>query len=351
MGVSLDISLKVTATGSGKPHVVVAGCSSGMADLGLHFHGGHAWLWKLVQGPLKSFLKGKLRGKICDTVTSAINSNVNKYLDMFPTRMNIKNYAYIDYSLAQPSFLKDYMDFFVRGEFLNYKHPVHSHLTPPQFQTTTSANKMVYIWLTDYSLNTAAEVFHNAKLLSRVIKIGDKIPAGVKPFLNTRSIKGFIPALYKKYPDRPIRITLDTFKAPTFQLRPGQASASLYVRAGINVEQKDKRLVNVFHLDLSVSGKGTASMKTLGRQINLCGNINSFTFKMAVGGSTIGAISLPVNNPSIQALVKGLVVDQANPYLNNGFPLPQSNQVVLRSPALTIVQNAVRVDTNVEYHL
>jgi len=350
-GVSLDISLKVTASGSGKPHVAAVGCSGGVADLGLHFHGGHAWLWKLVQGPLKSYLRGKLSGSICGAVTKAINSNVNKYLDMFPTRMNIKSYAYVDYSLSQPSFTKDYMDFFVRGEILNFKHPVHSKLHPPQFQTTSSANKMVYIWLTDYTLNTAAEVFHNAKLLTRVIKVGDKIPSGVKPFLNTRFIKGFIPQLYNKYPDRPIRISLETFQAPTFQLRPGQASASLYVRAGINVELKDKSLVSVFHLDLSVSGKGTASIKKIGSSYNVAGNINAFTFKIAVGGSIIGKVNLPVNNPSIQALVKGLVVEQANPYLNNGFSLPQSSKFQLTSPALTIVQSAIRVDSNVVYHL
>ena len=72
----------------------------------------------------------------------------------------------------------------------------------------------------------------------------------MKPFLNTRSIKGFIPQLYEKYPDRPIRISLETFKAPTFKLTPGQAEAALYVRAGINVELADKSLVSVFHLDL-----------------------------------------------------------------------------------------------------
>merc|ERR1719431_1907360 len=86
----------------------------------------------------------------------------------------------------------------------------------------------------------------------------------------------------------------------------------------------DQSLVNVFHLDLSVSAKGTASIKK-GTDYSVAGNISSFTFKIAVGGSIIGKVNLPVDNPSIQALVKGLVVEQANPYLNNGFSLPQSH--------------------------
>jgi len=349
--VSLSVGLKVDATSNGKPHVAVTSCSGGIGGLSLHFHGGQAWLWNLAKGLLSSKLKKVVNDAICKVTTAQINSNVNKFLAVFPTRKNIKNYAYIDYSLGQPAFTKDYMDFFVRGEFLNYKHPVHSKLQPPQFQTTSSANKMVYFWLTDYSLNTAAEVFHNAKLLTRIIKVGDKIPPGVQPFLNTRSLKGFIPQLYNKYPDRPIRISLETFKAPSFQLRPGQATVSLFVRAGINVELKDKSLVNVFHLDLSVSAKGAASIRTEAGEVNVGGTITSFTFKLAVGGSSIGKVNLPVNNPSIQNLVRGLVVDQANPYLNKGFPLPQSKNLVLKSPSLTIVQNAVRVDSNVEYHL
>ena len=79
--------------------------------------------------------------------------------------INFTDLAYVDYSLAEPVFTRDFLDFNVRGEFLNLKHPVHSKLQPSDFHTVSSSRKMVYIWLTDYSLNTAADVFHTANLL------------------------------------------------------------------------------------------------------------------------------------------------------------------------------------------
>ena len=41
-----------------------------------------------------------------------------------------------------------------------------------------------------------------------------------------------------------------------FGLNPDEASADLFVRAGINVVLKDKSLVQVFHLDISVYATG-----------------------------------------------------------------------------------------------
>ena len=90
-----------------------------------------------------------------------------------------------------------YLDMYLRGEFLDLHHPVPSHLVPTDFATTSTAEKMIYVWISDYSLNTAAEVFHRAQLLQKVIKIGDQIPPGVKPFLNTKSLRQFIPQLYR----------------------------------------------------------------------------------------------------------------------------------------------------------
>merc|ERR1712072_593938 len=96
---------------------------------------------------------------------------------------------------------------------------------------------------------------------------------------------------------------------------------------------------------------GIASIKTVDHQVNVGGMLTSFTFKLLVGGSIIGDVNLPVDNESIRKMVRGLVLDQANPILDKGFPLPQSHHTILKDTKLTIIQNAIRVDANVEYRL
>lgn len=58
---------------------------------------------------------------------------------------------------------------FVQGEFLNPKNPKHGSETPPSFDTVTSSSKMAYVWLSDYTLNSAGKVMHETGLLTKLV--------------------------------------------------------------------------------------------------------------------------------------------------------------------------------------
>jgi len=57
----------------------------------------------------------------------------------------------------------------LQGEFLDPKNPTHSTVAPPSFNTITGSDKMTYVWITDYTLNTAGDVFHKTGLLKKLI--------------------------------------------------------------------------------------------------------------------------------------------------------------------------------------
>ena len=64
-------------------------------------------------------------------------------------------------------------DFHLQGEFIPRKSPSHhSSLPIPSFSGASDNRKMLYFWITDYTLNTAGEVYHNAGFLH--LKITDK---------------------------------------------------------------------------------------------------------------------------------------------------------------------------------
>jgi len=294
-------------------------------------------------------LKDILKKVICAEGSKLANVEANKFLNNFPVRQNIEKWAVIDYSFQQPAMSSNYIDLLLRGEFLDYKNPVHSTVSPPSFATNTDSSKMVSVWISDFTLNSAGKVFHNAGLLKNLIssKLSNKlIPANLKPFLNTKSFEILIPQLYKKYPDQPIQFEIATYQAPTFDL---QSAIKIYVTAGVAIVHPNGTSTSLFHLKINVNAIGTVFMKSINNQLLVGGNIANFTFTLSVAGSVIGTIKLPVEDNLVQTLVSGLVIDQTNPILNRGFPIPKIQGLDFKNSAVGIVQNTIRVETDVSY--
>ena len=129
----------------------------------------------------------------------------------------------------------------------------------------------------------------------------------------------------------------------------------MYVRAGINVvlahsSTEDTRLKQVFHIDMTVTAETEASIRCYEKnKYKLVGRILSHTFDLSVGGSVIGKVDLPVDNQSIKDMVHGLVVDQANPLLDQGFPLPHSDHFIMKQLSLRVIKHAVQFEANADY--
>ena len=60
-----------------------------------------------------------------------------------------------------------------QGEFLDAKSRKRSG-EPNDFNTIDSSNKMLYIWLSDFTLNSAGRIYHEAGRLKHTIAPSDK---------------------------------------------------------------------------------------------------------------------------------------------------------------------------------
>jgi len=297
-------------------------------------------------------LKDILKKVICAEGSKLANVEANKFLNNFPVRQNIEKWAVIDYSFQQPAMSSNYIDLLLRGEFLDYKNPVHSTVSPPSFATNTDSSKMVSVWISDFTLNSAGKVFHNAGLLKNLISpaiSADLIPANLKMFLNTKSFEYIIPELYKRFPNQPIQFDLATYQAPSFDIQTGKIDVKLYVKAIVGVLHSNGTTTTVFYMKINVNAVGSVFIKSINKQLIVGGNIVSFSPALSVGGSVIGEINLPIDNKGINTMIRGLVIDQANPILNKGFPIPKIPDLDFKNSAVGIVQDAIRVETDVSY--
>jgi len=350
-GVDYNLGLRVTAR-NGKPRIQATSCSCSIRGLSLNFSGGLGWLYNLLRGFITPQLKNVLQSQMCSASKDIINKEGNKALSKFPTRLPIANLAFIDYSVKQTKFTKGYMDWMLQGEFMNIKRPSHSALRPPSYDASySSSHKMSWVWVTDYTLNTLGEVFHNARILNTVIPTSAILPPFLKKFLNTATLKDIVPGLYQKYPDRPMEIGVESASKPVFKFNPGGGEIQVSVRAYMKVIKKDSSKMSAFHLDISCATKGRASLKTVSNKVRICGKIYSQKCSLKVGGSIFGDVKLPLDQTQIDDIILGLVVNQVNPLLAAGIPLPQNDKLVLKNPGIMFVKNAVRVGTDFQIRI
>ena len=57
----------------------------------------------------------------------------------------------------------------VQGEFLSISDPKEAPFTPSPLPNVSSVNAMVYVWLTDYLVNSAGFVYQSAGKLTYTI--------------------------------------------------------------------------------------------------------------------------------------------------------------------------------------
>lgn len=348
-GISFTLKVKLDAK-YGKPVLESIGCSAHVSEIDLDFSGGLSWIYNLFSSYLEKKLRDPITKILCKEGQKVINTKANDFLSKFPVTKKIDKWAVIDYSFEQPLITNTYIDLLLRGEFLSVQNPKPSGITPPNFDTVDSSNKMLYVWLSEFTINSAGRIYHESGFLTKLTTPNDKfIPDIVKPFLNTKVFEKFLPEVYKQYPDLPLQFNVETFKAPSIALNPGHAELMLYAKVAVQVVENSGKVTQIFFVNLSVSAKGFVKLFDDNGELNVGGNINDFSFKAEVGGSIVGDIVIPVDNKSIKDMVQGLVIDQANPVLNKGFAIPKIKGLTFRSPSVTIVKHAVRVDTDVEH--
>jgi len=346
-GLGFSVGLKVDAK-NGLPTATAYSCAATLSDIDLDFSGGLDIIYNLVSGIFEQKLKSEFKELLCKEGNDLINKNVDKMLKTLTVKKAIDKWAVVNYEFEKPYATNNYFDLLLKGEFQNRYDPKPSFLPPPSFDVTSAADKMVYIWLSEYTLNSAGLVYHEAGFLNKVIKPTDKlIKGGIAPFINTRSFQRMIPGLYAAHPNRPLQFTITTYRAPAFKVQPGKITCIIFAKVQVQVQAADGKVVPAFHIYLDVSAVGSVFVHS---NYTIGGKIKDFKFGTRIGGSTVGVVNLPLDNPAVKAMVRGLVIDQANPMIQKGFPLPKVKDLELVNPKVTFVHKAIRIDTDVKYN-
>lgn len=350
-GVSFSVSILFGNDSNGRGTAKTSGCTASVADAHVSFHGGDSWIYKVVNeiADFDKQLRDNFAPQFCKGVTDAINGQLNHALETAPVIVKVDNYAEINYALIQsPVYTTNSITTLHKGEFQSIANPTEAPFSPPPLPPINDTSEMVYIWLTEYVVNTAGLVYHESGFLAYNIT-PNRVPKGIPLQLNTTSFKLIIPELYNKYPNMAMVLGVKTTKPPQMQIVPTSANLTAVGEVNVQVITPNKTVVSAFVMGLTVYMNAYAWVHPNGTKQVISANITLLKFDFNIISSNIGTISTDLLNNAVQLLVNLFVIPAANIYAGRGLEIPLVDGISFVSPKVSFGEGYVLVSSNVNY--
>uniref|UniRef100_K7FCL7 Bactericidal permeability-increasing protein n=1 Tax=Pelodiscus sinensis TaxID=13735 RepID=K7FCL7_PELSI len=247
-GLSITIGLRLGSDPAGRPAVTLSECGAHIARVRVRISGRFGWLYNLFHKKIESSFKKTMEKKVCEVAASSAQSKLQPFLQTLPVTAKIDKVAGIDYSLVvPPAASAQSLDVSLKGEFFSLAHRTAAPFAPPVLAFPVDPARMVYFGASSYLFNTAGFVYHTAGALRFEITEA-MIPKQFQFHLNTSTFSAFIPQLEKKYPDRPMKLTIQTASAPFLTMAPGNVSLTPVLDIQAFVVLPNSSLVSIFLL-------------------------------------------------------------------------------------------------------
>ena len=350
-GIAFSVSILFGNDSSGRPTAKSSGCSSSVGDAHVSFHGGSSWIYKVVDAiaDFSGMLKHNFAPTFCSGVTDAINNQLNHAIETAPIIVKVDKWAQVDYALLQsPVYTNTSVATLHKGEFESVSHPTEAPFSPPPLPPITDTSKMMYVWLTEYVVNTAGLVYHEAGFLAYNIT-PDKVPKGIPFQLNTSSFRLLVPALYSKYPNMAMLLTVKTTKPPQMHIYPKSANLTGIGEVNVQVITPDKTVHSAFTMGLTVYMNAYAWVHPNGTKQVISANITLLKFTFDLVSSNIGNVSLSELNQAVQLLVSLFVIPVANVYGQRGLEIPLIDGISFENPSVSFGDGYALVSSDINY--
>ncbi|XP_052061803.1 bactericidal permeability-increasing protein-like [Mytilus californianus] len=314
-GVNFNVGISLGVDGTGRPKIASSGCSCSIGSLGVHFHGGAAWIYNLFKGVVEDALKKQLNGQLCTIINKAVNTDASQSL------AKLKE-IYWTSSMTEAPF------------------------DPPSMPPISSTKKMFYISMSDYVFNTLAYEAQIHKMLEYNLTQKD-LPAKEKDFLNTTCvgtpcIGQVIPQIGKKYPNRQVTMFMSSDISPNMSVTNGKVNVLSGGTINMFTVQGD-----IFLLTLNATMTASVSLNVKSEKIY--GSISEMKLKLHVVKSNVGQISDTILNFIANTAIIAFAEPQLNKLGAEGIPLPVTDNVHFINTEVTLNKDTLVIGTDLQY--
>ncbi|XP_075910083.1 bactericidal permeability-increasing protein-like isoform X2 [Petromyzon marinus] len=374
-GLSLSTVLVLSRDVTGRPSVSAGGCSSGVGDVDIKFHGGASWLYNLFKHLIENNIRDHLKGQLCDQVTEAINSDLENSLQEISITAKVDEFTEVDYSLLSPPDTRaDMLDIPCKGEFYSLQHHSEFPVPAPPMDLGTSADRMLYFGLSEFLFNSAGYAYQASGALTYIITEA-MLPKDAPFHLNTSSLAPIAVKVRTSAP-QPLgagrfhpfptgaseprhrsALTLKDFPGLAVEVRvESSAGPTLSIAAG-NVTLRTQALAtftalwpNGTHSFLFSINANTSLDARLEIDANkLHGTLTLDSMLLTLVKSDVGDVHVNLLQSIIKFIAKTIILPKVNERLSQGIPMPLLKKVKIVNAVLLNKEAFIVVGMDLQY--
>eukprot|EP00271_Cylindrocystis_brebissonii_P006499 TRINITY_DN19274_c0_g4_i1.p1 TRINITY_DN19274_c0_g4~~TRINITY_DN19274_c0_g4_i1.p1 ORF type:complete len:777 (-),score=129.33 TRINITY_DN19274_c0_g4_i1:502-2832(-) len=348
-GMQLAVTVQL-ATVDGMLNMTVTAQGVHIERLDVSMKGGvSSWLYNWLVDSFKETLIAAVEAALSATVLTSVGK-VDAYLQSIPHQFPVDSTASIDATLlSDPVIQPNRLSLNSRAEFVSAQatrghpdKPAPPFVTVPEGLLCGDSRKMVTLTLTDSVVNSAARVYYEDGRLAYCL---DELPASFPVRLNTASWRFIIPALYSKYPNRPMLLDFRTTAPPAVTFVERGLTAEVLGSMQIQVVQEDGAVAGVASVQLAVSAAGTLGL----RENNVTGSFALADLQLSLEWSEIGTLPMKALQVVVNLVVKTVVLPMVNHRMSQGFPIPVIPGIALLDASLVSGRHYLLVCTDIVY--
>ncbi|RXM92268.1 Bactericidal permeability-increasing protein [Acipenser ruthenus] len=323
-GLTISAGIGVSRDETGRPTVSSASCSTSIGGVRIKFHGGASWLYNLFSKFIEKALRKALSDKICPLVSDAIGG-LNPHLKTLNVLAKVDRYAEVEYSLVSPPVItKNYIDLDLKGEFYNIGQHHEPPFTAPPFSLPEQASSMLYIGVSEFTLNSAGFVYYSAGVL------------------NTNVTDDMIA---QSYPNMSVKLIVQATQQPHATMQPSNVTVEVMGSITAYVIKPDSTLAPLFILGMKAST--SANLLISGKK--LVGSVTLNGLVLSLQKSYVGPFQIQSLQTVLQLALKSAVLPKVNELLKEGFPLPTIDKMNLVNAQIQILKDYVLIGTDVAF--
>ncbi|CAG5127241.1 unnamed protein product [Candidula unifasciata] len=310
---------------NGRPTVFAKSCSCNAGDIGIKFHGGIvAWILNIFRATIRGKIRDKLQNEVCQIVTEQVNTRADQELSRMKVNLEIAKQFILDYSLTSaPIVTGNYVEVATKGTVYWKDNRQESPFMPDLLPPLSEFSKMLYVDVTEYSVDTLAYVAHTNGFLKYAITVDN---------------------LKDHYPNSKLELRISSSRAPSVRFESTKLTIAAAARVEVAAHTPDG-VVTPLLLKVSVSVTVEPSVVNG----NLTGSITAYNFHNAVIHSDIGEIDEEELDKLIRRAIDEVVIPGLNEYCKQGIPLPVTGIFRLYNAKVNLQKGYMQIATDVEY--
>jgi hypothetical protein len=333
----------------GRPYLTTSQCHAKVGDLNVRMKGGIiGFIVDRFSGKVEQQVRTVLNAKLCALARQWIDVKANARLATLPTvRVVGAGFEMNNSLLHDPQVFHDYIQAGLKGE-TSFIGTSHIPFNPPPMYTTNDTSRMLYMWGSDFVVNSMLSSAFRKNLLMHAIT--PKNTPEFAPHLRTTCPASdtcigmaFI-TLQEKFPNRTCEFYLTAMEMPTVRINKARAvlKAEALGQMWVELENKTAQHLANFWIDF----KGTLNLFILDNR--LTGVLRIVKLSVNVTESKIGRFTeaeMDLFMLFVEPFLEGFI----NTKLKPGLPIPRIKDVTFVEPRIVFRDRAIEIQTDVQY--